>query len=77
MDPTPFAPLGRSERGRPLTWSLGSNPLTDNPTCRRRPSATPCKKGGFHQGTVDDLPPERRERYEHSSRRSQVLVKWL
>ncbi len=35
------------------------------------------QKGGFHQGTVDDLPPERRERYERSGRHSQVLVKPL
>jgi amino-acid N-acetyltransferase len=35
------------------------------------------QKGGFRPGTVDDLPPARRERYEHSGRRSQVLVKQL
>ncbi len=35
------------------------------------------QKGGFRQGTVDDLPPERRERYERSGRHSQVLVKPL
>jgi amino-acid N-acetyltransferase len=35
------------------------------------------QKGGFALGTPDDLPPERRERYERSGRRSQVLVKQL
>jgi len=35
------------------------------------------QKGGFALGTPDDLPPERRERYDRSGRRSQVLVKKL
>jgi amino-acid N-acetyltransferase len=35
------------------------------------------QKGGFHLGTPDVLPPTRRERYERSGRRSQVLVKKL
>jgi amino-acid N-acetyltransferase len=35
------------------------------------------QKGGFRLGTPDDLPPERRERYDRSGRRSQVLVKSL
>jgi amino-acid N-acetyltransferase len=35
------------------------------------------QKGGFHLGTPDDLPATRRERYERSGRRSQVLVKKL
>jgi amino-acid N-acetyltransferase len=35
------------------------------------------QKGGFQAGTPDDLPPARRERYERSGRRSQVLVKAL
>ena len=34
-------------------------------------------KAGFVDGTPDDLPPERRERYEQSGRRSRVLVKKL
>lgn len=34
-------------------------------------------KGGFSRGTPDDLPPTRRERYEASGRKSQVLVKSL
>jgi amino-acid N-acetyltransferase len=34
-------------------------------------------KGGFTQGTPDDLPPARRGRYEGSGRRSLVLVKKL
>ena len=34
-------------------------------------------KGGFSEGTPDDLPPGRRERYEQSGRRSKVLVKSL
>ncbi|MGD9905386.1 MAG: amino-acid N-acetyltransferase [Dehalococcoidia bacterium] len=34
-------------------------------------------KGGFREGTPDDLPPTRRERYEQSGRRSKVLVKSL
>ena len=35
------------------------------------------QKGGFTQGTPDDLPPGRRERYDKSGRRSLVLVKKL
>ncbi len=34
-------------------------------------------KGGFLEGTPDDLPLERRERYEQSGRNSKVLVKKL
>jgi amino-acid N-acetyltransferase len=34
-------------------------------------------KAGFVDGTPDDLPPDRRERYEQSGRRSRVLVKKL
>jgi amino-acid N-acetyltransferase len=34
-------------------------------------------KGGFSEGTPDDLPPSRREKYEHSGRNSKVLVKKL
>jgi amino-acid N-acetyltransferase len=34
-------------------------------------------KGGFVEGTPDDLPPARREKYEHSGRNSKVLVKKL
>ncbi|MEO8500453.1 MAG: amino-acid N-acetyltransferase [Vicinamibacteria bacterium] len=34
-------------------------------------------KGGFIEGTPDDLPPGRREKYEQSKRRSKVLVKSL
>jgi amino-acid N-acetyltransferase len=34
-------------------------------------------KGGFSEGSPDDLPPLRRERYEQSRRRSKVLVKTL
>ncbi len=34
-------------------------------------------KGGFAEGTRDDLPPSRRERYEANGRRSKVLVKPL
>jgi amino-acid N-acetyltransferase len=34
-------------------------------------------KGGFSEGTPDDLPPARREKYEHSGRNSKVLVKQL
>jgi amino-acid N-acetyltransferase len=34
-------------------------------------------KGGFVEGTLADLPPVRRERYEQSGRRSKVLVKPL
>jgi amino-acid N-acetyltransferase len=34
-------------------------------------------KGGFAVGTPDDLPPERREKYDHSGRNSKVLVKKL
>jgi amino-acid N-acetyltransferase len=32
-------------------------------------------KGGFAEGTPDDLPPERRAPYDQSGRRSKVLVK--
>ena len=34
-------------------------------------------KGGFSEGTPDDLPPGRREKYDQSGRRSKVLVKKL
>lgn len=34
-------------------------------------------KGGFVEGTRDDLPPARRERYDQSGRNSKVLVKRL
>jgi len=35
------------------------------------------QKGGYRLGTPDDLPPARRELYDRSNRRSQVLVKQL
>ena len=34
-------------------------------------------KGGFAEGTPDDLPPGRREKYDQSGRNSKVLVKKL
>jgi amino-acid N-acetyltransferase len=34
-------------------------------------------KGGFVEGTSDDLPPGRREKYDQSGRNSKVLVKKL
>jgi amino-acid N-acetyltransferase len=34
-------------------------------------------KGGFAEGTPDDLPPPRREKYDQSGRNSKVLVKKL
>jgi amino-acid N-acetyltransferase len=34
-------------------------------------------KGGFSEGTPDDLPPARRDKYEQSGRRSKVLIKRL
>jgi amino-acid N-acetyltransferase len=34
-------------------------------------------KGGFIEATRDDLPPARREKYDHSGRNSKVLVKKL
>ena len=34
-------------------------------------------KGGFAEGTPEDLPPSRREKYEQSGRNSKVLVKKL
>jgi amino-acid N-acetyltransferase len=34
-------------------------------------------KGGFAEGTPDDLPPERREKYDQSGRNSKVLIKKL
>jgi amino-acid N-acetyltransferase len=34
-------------------------------------------KGGFTEGTLDDLPPVRREKYEQSGRNSKILVKKL
>ena len=34
-------------------------------------------KGGFAEGGIDDLPPERRERYDQSGRNSKILVKKL
>ncbi len=35
------------------------------------------QKGGFRAGTPDDLPPERRQRYDASGRHSRVLTKAL
>jgi amino-acid N-acetyltransferase len=35
------------------------------------------QKGGFRAGSADDLPPIRRERYDRSRRKSQVLIKSL
>jgi amino-acid N-acetyltransferase len=34
-------------------------------------------KGGFTEGSIDDLPPDRRERYDQSGRNSKILVKKL
>ncbi len=34
-------------------------------------------KAGFSEGTPDDLPPSRREKYDHSGRNSKVLIKKL
>ncbi len=34
-------------------------------------------KGGFFEGTPDDLPPSRREKYDQSGRMSKVLIKKL
>jgi amino-acid N-acetyltransferase len=34
-------------------------------------------KGGFTEGRPDDLPPARREKYDHSGRNSKVLIKKL
>ena len=34
-------------------------------------------KGGLLEGTPDDLPPARREKYDQSGRNSKVLVKKL
>jgi amino-acid N-acetyltransferase len=34
-------------------------------------------KGGFNEGSPDDLPPDRRERYEQSGRNSKILIKKL
>jgi amino-acid N-acetyltransferase len=34
-------------------------------------------KGGFAEGSPDDLPPARREKYDQSGRKSKVLVKML
>jgi amino-acid N-acetyltransferase len=34
-------------------------------------------KGGFVEGSVDDLPPSRREKYDQSKRNSKILVKSL
>jgi len=34
-------------------------------------------KGGFSEGSPDDLPPGRREKYDQSGRNSKVLVKKL
>ncbi|HSI86399.1 MAG: amino-acid N-acetyltransferase [Candidatus Methylacidiphilales bacterium] len=35
------------------------------------------QKGGYHEGTPDDLPPSRREKYDSSGRNSKVLIKTL
>jgi len=34
-------------------------------------------KGGFVEGAIDDLPPDRREKYDQSGRNSKILVKRL
>jgi amino-acid N-acetyltransferase len=34
-------------------------------------------KGGFTEGALDDLPPDRREKYDQSGRNSKILVKKL
>jgi amino-acid N-acetyltransferase len=34
-------------------------------------------KGGFIEGTPDDLPASRREKYDQSGRKSKVLIKKL
>ena len=34
-------------------------------------------KGGFAEGSPEDLPPKRREKYDQSGRNSKVLVKKL
>lgn len=34
-------------------------------------------KAGYLPGSIDDLPPERRAEYEHSPRRSRILIKQL
>jgi amino-acid N-acetyltransferase len=34
-------------------------------------------KGGFTEGTPDDLPSDRREKYDQSGRNSKVLIKSL
>ena len=34
-------------------------------------------KAGFSEGTPDDLPPTRRDKYDQSGRKSKVLVKKL
>jgi amino-acid N-acetyltransferase len=34
-------------------------------------------KGGFVEGSPDDLPPARREKYDQSGRHSKILVKRL
>jgi amino-acid N-acetyltransferase len=34
-------------------------------------------KGGFSEGSPEDLPPARREKYEQTGRRSKILVKKL
>ena len=35
------------------------------------------QKGGFHEGSPDDLPPARREKYDQQGRKSKVFVKTL
>ena len=34
-------------------------------------------KAGFLEGTPEDLPPARREKYDQSGRRSKILIKRL
>ena len=34
-------------------------------------------KGGFSEGTPEDLPPACREKYEQSARNSKILIKKL
>ncbi len=35
------------------------------------------QKAGYKEGTVEDLPPARREKYEQSGRKSKILIKPL
>ena len=75
-------PFARKPRHRPQANSIRRNQSPRNGTHPIIALSTQTfnyfqAKGGFIEGTPDDLPPARREKYEQSGRNSKVLVKKL